>query len=45
MIEEMKDESNNGKTAYIRFKLNIQDFGYGIPPEKIDKLFINFGNL
>lgn len=35
----------NGRTAYINFKLNIQDFGVGIPADKLDHLFINFGNL
>lgn len=33
------------KTAYINFQLSIQDFGAGIPSDKLDKLFINFGNL
>jgi len=25
--------------------LSIQDFGCGIPPDKLNSLFINFGNL
>jgi K+-sensing histidine kinase KdpD len=40
-LPEIKD----GATAYIKFKLDIQDFGAGIPADKIDKLFMNFGNL
>jgi len=29
----------------MEFMLSIQDFGCGIPPDKIDHLFLNFGNL
>ena len=32
-------------TNYIEYMLSISDFGCGIPPDKIDKIFINFGNL
>jgi signal transduction histidine kinase len=32
-------------TCYIKFVLKIQDFGCGIPPDKLKNLFINFGNL
>jgi CheY-like chemotaxis protein len=42
LVEEMSLESD---TAYIYFKLDIQDYGAGIPKDKINKLFINFGNL
>ena len=35
----------DGKTCYIKFELGIQDFGCGIPPDKLDDLFINFNNL
>ena len=35
----------SGITGYIEFKLNIRDFGCGITPEKLDSLFVNFGNL
>lgn len=31
--------------SYLEFQLDIQDFGCGIPEDKIDHLFINFGNL
>lgn len=44
--EEIKEElDGQNSTAYIHFELNIQDFGAGIPADKIDKLFVNFGNL
>ena len=29
----------------MEFMLSIQDFGIGIPADKLDNLFINFGNL
>ena len=32
-------------TCYIKFELSIQDFGCGIPPDKLKTLFINFNNL
>ncbi len=41
----MQPENEDDKTAYIEFKLDIQDFGAGIPASKLDKLFINFNNL
>jgi hypothetical protein len=31
--------------CYIKFVLTIQDFGCGIPADKLDSIFINFGNL
>jgi signal transduction histidine kinase len=34
-----------GGTSYIEFMLSIQDFGIGIPADKLNNLFINFGNL
>jgi hypothetical protein len=48
-IEQVKpqefDKETNEELIYIHFKLSIQDFGCGIPAEKIDSLFMNFGNL
>lgn len=38
-------EHKGEKTSYIEFMLSIQDFGIGIPADKINNLFINFGNL
>ena len=45
--EEMKqvDIPDQTSTAYMHFQLNIQDFGAGIPKDKINGLFVNFGNL
>lgn len=45
--EEMKQEDipEQTSTAYMHFQLNIQDFGAGIPKDKINGLFVNFGNL
>ena len=31
--------------GYMEFKLSIQDFGCGIAAEKLNGLFVNFGNL
>lgn len=31
--------------VYIEFMLSIQDFGCGIPSDKLGSLFMNFGNL
>lgn len=39
------DQKASMSTNYIEFMLSIKDFGCGIPPDKIDKIFINFGNL
>ncbi len=39
------DNEMNEELTYIHFKLSIQDFGCGIPAEKLDSLFMNFGNL
>ena len=33
------------QTNYINFKLTIQDFGCGIPDDKLKNLFLNFSNL
>ena len=30
---------------YIKFELRVEDSGYGISPENIPKLFMNFGKL
>jgi signal transduction histidine kinase len=44
--EEIKEElDSQNSTAYIHFELLIQDFGAGIPADKLDKLFVNFGTL
>ena len=37
--------NENLKVLYIKFDLTIQDFGCGIAPENIDKLFIDFSKL
>ena len=31
--------------CYIKFMITIQDFGCGIPPDKLESIFVNFGNL
>jgi signal transduction histidine kinase len=31
--------------CYIKFEIKIKDFGCGIPKEKLDNLFIDFGKL
>ena len=36
---------NSRKTGYMEFMLSIQDFGVGIPQDKLNSIFINFGNL
>lgn len=35
----------NNNTCYLKFELAIEDFGCGIPEDKIGGLFINFNNL
>jgi signal transduction histidine kinase len=30
---------------YVNFDLEVQDFGIGIPEDKLDSLFINFGKI
>lgn len=42
---EVCSQKSQTETAYINFKLDIKDFGAGIPADKLDKLFVNFGNL
>ena len=41
----MLEENFDGQTCYVKFELGIQDFGCGIPKDKLDTLFINFNNL
>lgn len=41
----MENGADDEKTCYVKFELGIQDFGCGISPEQLDKLFINFNNL
>lgn len=41
----MNEENYTGQTCYVKFELGIQDFGCGIPKDKLDSLFINFNNL
>ena len=36
---------SSSQINYIKFKVSIQDYGVGIPRDKINKLFIDFGNL
>jgi signal transduction histidine kinase len=38
-------KSNAGDEKFIKFELRIEDSGYGISPENIPKLFMNFGKL
>lgn len=46
LINEYNDaEEHSDRTAYIHFKLNIEDFGAGIPQDKLDSIFFNFNNL
>jgi len=37
--------NRNMKVLYIKFDLTIQDFGCGIAPGNIDKLFIDFSKM
>jgi signal transduction histidine kinase len=30
---------------YVNFDLEVQDFGCGIPPDRLDNLFINFSKI
>lgn len=30
---------------YIRYQLQVKDYGTGIPPEKMQNLFINFSKI
>ena len=32
-------------TKYIKYELEVRDYGCGISQEKLKNLFINFGNL
>lgn len=48
MVQQTLDKnhsSDDQRSGYIEFMLSIEDFGCGIPQDKIDKLFINFENL
>jgi len=38
-------ESTNVRYNFIKFNLIVRDFGYGIAPESLDKLFIDFSKL
>jgi signal transduction histidine kinase len=37
--------SQRSSYCYIKFVLSVQDFGCGIPEDKLDSIFVNFGNL
>ena len=39
------DENIGQNTCYVKFLLQVQDFGCGISSDKLDSLFINFGTL
>lgn len=41
----MLGRASNHNVRYVKFLMQIQDFGCGIPKDKLDSLFINFGNL
>ena len=40
LLERMQE-----KALYINFDIKIQDFGCGIPRDKINKLFIDFSKI
>jgi signal transduction histidine kinase len=44
-ISDQDEEKESSKTCYVKFELGIQDFGCGISPDQLNKLFINFNNL
>jgi len=37
--------SSNLNNCFLKFVLQVQDFGCGIPASKLDSIFVNFGNL
>ena len=43
--EESKDFLSECLIENTKFYLEIQDFGVGIPVDKLENLFIDFGNL
>ena len=47
-VEDDKLNSNNTNgmcQCYAKFQIEVSDQGHGIPPEKLDKLFVDFGKL
>ena len=51
-LQEEQEEVENNQvqlkrhlTNYIKFSISIEDFGVGIPPEKLKSLFIDFSTL
>lgn len=45
VLKDDTEEKKTGDEKYIKFELRIEDSGYGISPENIPKLFMNFGKL
>ena len=45
LVAHNKSNKSQDTCCYIRFQILIQDFGCGIPQDKIDSLFVNFNKL
>lgn len=44
-IDELTKPKPKEKCFFINFEIEVQDFGCGIPPEKMNSLFINFNKI